>query len=183
MDRMALIGRGAVAYLSLNDDPVEIMNRFNERISHPAMTDLSIDWGNMNVTDVYPQILPDLIVGRPVVVTGRFTGEPSSVTVGGRTGMQPISFTVAVDCSETRQRTQGNRAVWARLKIMDLMTQFSARPIRLPNCSQTVTADGSGIQPDEHLHRFRGGGFHEQDRRRIRDDGRGSGECPGRCEV
>ncbi len=95
MDRMALLGRGAVAYLSLNDDPVQIMEQFHESISHPAMTDLSINWGSMNVTDVYPQIVPDLIVGRPVVLTGRFTGEPGTVTVNGRTGMQPVSYSVA----------------------------------------------------------------------------------------
>ena len=139
MDRMALIGRGAVAYLSLNDDPVEIMNRFNERISHPAMTDLSIDWGNMNVTDVYPQILPDLIVGRPVVVTGRFTGEPSSVKVGGRQGMQPTSFAVAVDAVDATKEHKGIASVWARLKIMDLMTQYSRTPDQATELRQTVT--------------------------------------------
>ena len=139
MDRMALIGRGAVAYLSLNDDPVEIMNRFNERISHPAMTDLSIDWGNMNVTDVYPQILPDLIVGRPVVITGRFTGEPSSITVGGRQGMQPTSFAVAVDAADASKEHKGIASVWARLKIMDLMTQFSRTPDQAAELQQTVT--------------------------------------------
>lgn len=139
MDRMALIGRGAVAYLSLNDDPVEIMNRFNERISHPAMTDLSIDWGNMNVTDVYPQILPDLIVGRPVVVTGKFTGEPSLVKVGGRQGMQPTSFTVAVDSDDSAKAHTGIASMWARLKIMDLMTQFSRMPEQAAELRQMVT--------------------------------------------
>ncbi|MDA1232507.1 MAG: VIT domain-containing protein, partial [Planctomycetota bacterium] len=139
MDRMALIGRGAVAYLSLNDDPVEIMNRFNERISHPAMTDLSIDWGTMNVTDVYPQILPDLIVGRPVVVTGRFTGEPSLINVGGRQGMQPSSFTVAVDATDATKEHRGIASVWARLKITDLMTQFSRTPDQAVALRQSVT--------------------------------------------
>ena len=139
MDRMALIGRGAVAYLSLNDDPVEIMNRFNERISHPAMTDLSINWGNMHVTDVYPQILPDLIVGRPVVITGRYTGEPSSVKVGGRQGMQPTSFTVAVDAADATKEHKGIASVWARLKIMDLMTQLSRTPDQAAELQQTVT--------------------------------------------
>jgi Ca-activated chloride channel family protein len=139
MDRMALIGRGAVAYLSLNDNPVEIMDRFNERISHPAMTDLSIDWGTMNVTDVFPQILPDLIVGRPVVVTGKFTGEPGVVKVGGRQGMQPTSFGVAVNSSDAAKEHKGIASVWARLKIMDLMTQFSRTPDRASELRQSVT--------------------------------------------
>lgn len=139
LDRMALLGRGAVAYLSLNDNPVEIMDRFNERISHPAMTDLSIDWGNMNVSDMYPQVLPDLIVGRPVVVTGQFTGEPSVVTVSGRTGMQPVSYAVAVDSKETSKDHKGISAVWARLKIADLMTQVSRMPDHATEIQQTVT--------------------------------------------
>ncbi len=138
LDRMALLGRGAVAYLSLNDDPVQIMNRFNERISHPAMTDLNIDWGTMNVTDVYPQILPDLIVGRPVVVTGRFTGEPSTVSIGGRTGMQPISYSVAVDSRDTNKDHKGIGAVWARLKIADLMAQASRTPNQANELQQTI---------------------------------------------
>ncbi|MEZ6035713.1 MAG: VIT domain-containing protein [Planctomycetaceae bacterium] len=139
MDRMALIGRGAVAYLSLNDNPVEIMNRFNERISHPAMTDLSIDWGNMNVTDVYPQILPDLIVGRPIVVTGKFSGEPGVVNVGGRQGMQPTSFAVSVNSDNAAKSHNGIASVWARLRIMDLMTQFARKPDQAAELRQTVT--------------------------------------------
>ena len=139
LDRMALLGRGAVAYLSLNDNPVEIMDRFNARISHPAMTDLSIDWGTMNVTDAYPQILPDLIVGRPVVVTGRFTGEPSVVKVGGRQGMQPTSFAVAVAANDSTKQHKGIASVWARLKIMDLMAQFSRTPDQAAELRQTVT--------------------------------------------
>ncbi len=139
LDRMALLGRGAVAYLSLNDNPVEIMDRFNARISHPAMTDLSIDWGTMNVTDVYPQILPDLIVGRPVVVTGRFTGEPSVVKVGGRQGMQPTSFAFAVAANDSTKQHKGIASVWARLKIMDLMAQFSRTPDQAAELRQTVT--------------------------------------------
>ena len=138
MDRMALLGRGAVAYLSLNDDPVQIMEQFHESISHPAMTDLSINWGSMNVTDVYPQIIPDLIVGRPVVLTGRFTGEPGTVTVNGRTGMQPVSYSVALDARDANKEHTGIGAVWARLKIADLMAQISRTPDQTEQIQQSA---------------------------------------------
>ena len=138
MDRMALLGRGAVAYLSLNDDPIQIMEQFHESISHPAMTDLSINWGSMNVTDVYPQIIPDLIVGRPVVLTGRFTGEPGTVTVNGRTGMQPVSYSVALDARDANKEHTGIGAVWARLKIADLMAQISRTPDQTKQIQQSV---------------------------------------------
>lgn len=128
LDRMAGLGRGAVAYLSLNDDAVGVMDHFNQRISHPAMTDLAIDWGSMDVTDVYPRRLPDLIVGRPVVITGRYTGEPGVVTIGGRVGMQPASFAVAVDDDPEEQSHPGIATVWARLRIRDLMLRATVSP-------------------------------------------------------
>lgn len=128
MDRMALLGRGAVAYLSLNDDAVDIMERFNQRISHPAMTDLQIDWGALEVADVYPQRLPDLIVGRPVVVTGRFKGTPDRVSVNGRIAMEPASFAVALAEKDASENHAGVAAVWARLKIKDLMNDATRSP-------------------------------------------------------
>ena len=136
MDRMAILGKGAVAYLSLNDDAVAVMDAFNRRISHPAMTDLSIDWGDMDVADVYPKRIPDLIVGRPVIVTGRYRGTPDTVTVSGRAGMQPASFEVAAaDATATHA---GVSAVWARLKIKDMMNTLRTSPAAAEEIQQSV---------------------------------------------
>ncbi len=139
MDRMAIEGRGAVAYLSLNDDAATIMDHFNQRISHPAMTDLTIDWGNMDVADVYPRRLPDLIVGRPVILTGRFKGEPGTVRVGGLVGMEPTSFTVSLDESTAAAKHAGIAAVWARMKIRDLMMDANREPTVAAEIHQLVT--------------------------------------------
>jgi Ca-activated chloride channel homolog len=62
LDSMAKVGRGAVAYLGLEDTGSEIMGKFFERISHPAMSDVKIDWGDLDVRDVYPRRLPDLLL-------------------------------------------------------------------------------------------------------------------------
>lgn len=136
MDRMALVGRGAVTYLSLNDDAAQVMNGFAERISHPALTDVSIDWGDMQVTDVYPSRLPDLVVGRPVVLSGRFTGEPSTVRVGGLACMQPVDYEVSI--TDDQQQHPAIAAVWARHRIADLMNQATYSPDLLPQIKQTV---------------------------------------------
>ncbi|MCR9198268.1 MAG: VIT domain-containing protein [Planctomycetaceae bacterium] len=135
MDRMAILGKGAVAYLSLNDDAVEVMDRFNERISHPAMTDLQIDWGKMDVADVYPKRIPDLIVGRPVIISGRFKGEVDTVSVNGRAGMQPASFDVS---AADKQKHSGVGAVWARLKIKDMMNTLRTSPEAAEEIRQSV---------------------------------------------
>jgi Ca-activated chloride channel family protein len=81
LDNMAKLGRGAIAYLSLNDKADDVMQLFFDRISHPALTDVSVDYGGLQVNEVYPTKAPDLFVGRPVILTGRFTGEARDTVI------------------------------------------------------------------------------------------------------
>ena len=119
LERMAVAGRGAVAYLGLDDSGSDVMDDFFGRISHPALSEVSIDWGHMRVHDVYPARLPDLFVGRPVVVTGRYRGEPENSYVRGRAGGQRIEFGVQRDGHEPVHAFLPQ--IWARLRIADLM--------------------------------------------------------------
>ena len=58
MERMAKVGRGATAYLGLNDSAEEVMGAFFARVSRAALTDVEIDWGGMTVSDTYPAACP-----------------------------------------------------------------------------------------------------------------------------
>lgn len=119
LDHMAKIGRGAVAYLDLKDSAAEVMDRFFERISHPAMTDLQIDWAGMKAGDVYPARTPDLFVGRPVILTGRCNGTlPPVIRVSGRAGDGVQTLEVPVNAYDASAAALP--AVWARMKIADL---------------------------------------------------------------
>ncbi len=118
LERMAKEGRGAVAYLSPNDSATNIMNNFFARISHPALTDLEINWGGMAVSDVYPAQLPDMFVGRAVVVTGKYTGSPDDVAVGGARGSERLDLTIRA--AETDESKIQVSRIWARLRIADL---------------------------------------------------------------
>ena len=95
IERMALIGRGAAAFVTLDESGGRATDQFYERISHPGLTDLSIDWAGMQVSDVYPGRLPDLFVGRPVILTGIFRGH-------GRTTVRP---TTTIPNCRRRSRT------------------------------------------------------------------------------
>jgi Ca-activated chloride channel family protein len=120
LDGMARIGAGAVAYLSLNDDANKVMAEYFERIAHPAMSDISVDFGAMQASDVFPQKIPDLFVGRPVIITGRFTGRaPETIRIRGKVGGAPQEIVVKTNSTETSERN-ALPAVWARAKISDL---------------------------------------------------------------
>jgi len=126
LDRMAMLGRGAVAYVGLDEGSQRAVDQFYERVSHPALTDLQIDWGGLAVRDVYPQHLPDLFVGRPIVVTGRFSGDaPTTLHVRGRAAGAERDIAVAVDPRGDAPRPALPN-VWARMKIADLEDRATA---------------------------------------------------------
>jgi Ca-activated chloride channel family protein len=124
LDRMAKLGKGAVAYVGLDDSAAEVVDKFYERISHPALTDVTIDWGDMQVADMYPQRIPDLFVGRPIIVTGRFNGRRStSVRVTGKVGDMTQDIDIPVNLSDSAATHPGIACVWARKKIETLGNQ------------------------------------------------------------
>jgi Ca-activated chloride channel family protein len=131
LDHMAKFGAGCAAYLSLNDNADKIMADYFERIAHPALTDLEIDWGGMNVSEVYPQKLPDLFVGRPVILTGKFTGRgEANVRVKGKVGGETREMTLVVNLEDVSASHRGIKPVWARGKIADLYdrTTYESNP-------------------------------------------------------
>ncbi|MFN8644994.1 MAG: VWA domain-containing protein, partial [Candidatus Binatia bacterium] len=120
LDRMAMLGRGAVAYVTPNEDSLRAVDQFYERVSHPALTDVTIDWGDLRVSEVYPARVPDLFVGRPVVLTGRYQGRgAATVHISGRAGGEVRQLAVSVDASADAPRP-ALASIWARAKIAEL---------------------------------------------------------------
>jgi Ca-activated chloride channel family protein len=130
IERMARLGRGAVAYLALEDSGAEVMEAFFERAARPALAHLAIDWGGAQVADVHPAELPDLYAGRPVVVTGRiaaFGDEP--VRVSGDTPRGNVLIEVEESTADATDSLRAMRAVWARSRIADLLDEATFEPV------------------------------------------------------
>jgi Ca-activated chloride channel family protein len=149
IDHLAKAGHGAVAYLGLNDSAARIMEDFFVRISHPALTDLKIDWGGLNVAEVYPSTLPDLFVGRPVVLSGRFAGnQDTTIRVNGLATGQPLQVSIPAALSAQSTSANGLPAVWARMKIADLASRSAYLPdAELPEEIKRVALDFSLMSP------------------------------------
>ncbi|MFQ5789165.1 MAG: VIT domain-containing protein, partial [Acidobacteriota bacterium] len=129
LDKMAELGRGAVEYVLLKDKAEESVKRFYERIRNPYLTDIEIDWGGLDMTDLYPKRLPDLFVGQPVVVHGRYTraGE-GTVTLRARLGGKPYLQRVTIRLPDQNEEGEAIGTLWARARIEDLSTQNMVEP-------------------------------------------------------
>lgn len=124
IEGLASFGKGAVAYVGLDESAGEKVDLFFERVARPALTDIRIDWDGMKVSDVYPKEIPDVFVGRPVMITGRFQGKGrQTIKVAGRSGTARTSYDVKVDLGDKAIEHPAITSLWARWKIRDLSEQ------------------------------------------------------------
>jgi Ca-activated chloride channel family protein len=121
LESMAQTGRGSVAYIGSNGSYDQAISRFYMRLSRPALTDIAIDWGGLAVSEVYPRQVPDLMVGRPAFITGRFAGPlAGAVRVTGAMAGRPVQMAVPIAPTPEATRSAAIPCAWARKKIADL---------------------------------------------------------------
>jgi Ca-activated chloride channel family protein len=124
LDGMAYEGRGEVEYVGLKDDAEAAVKRFEQRVREPILTSISLDWGTLPVTDVYPTRIPDLFSAKPVVVTGRYAGAArGAIAVRGWSGGREITLPVAVDLPAAEAAHDSLASYWARQRVAELMSQ------------------------------------------------------------
>src|SRR5438067_4333434 len=105
LDSMARYGRGEVEYVGLLDDGSAAAKRFHERIRNPLLTDISVDWNGMAVSDVYPKTIPDLFGAKPVILSGKYSGNGKGVIrLKGKMSGRDFVREIPVDFSSTEDR-------------------------------------------------------------------------------
>ncbi|HEV7475953.1 MAG TPA: VIT and VWA domain-containing protein [Pyrinomonadaceae bacterium] len=124
LDKMAEAGRGEVEYVALNDDGSAAAKRFHERVRNPLLTDISVDWSQLPVADVYPARIPDLFGAKPVILNGRYTAAGRGVIrLKGKMAGQEVVREIPVEFPESESQHDVLASLWARLRIDDLTSQ------------------------------------------------------------
>jgi Ca-activated chloride channel family protein len=124
LDNMALMGKGEVDYVTLGEPGHRAAERFHERIACPLLTDISIDWGGLEISDIYPKSIPDLFSAKPVVLKGRYTKPgKTEITLKGKIVGKDFSRKIQVVLPENNQANNSLGSIWARARIDDLMSQ------------------------------------------------------------
>jgi Ca-activated chloride channel family protein len=146
LDEITREGRGEVKYVSENDDGSAAARQFFERIRNPLMTDISLEFSGADVSEVYPQEIPDLFDTKPVTLTGRYkAGGRSMITLRGKMQGQPFSREIAVDLPSEDRENEVMATLWARKKLAAVMRPgFSGTP-----AEQEEVITGLGL--DYHL--------------------------------
>ena len=122
MTRAAELGRGTFTYIGDVREVHEKMTRLFAKIEAPVLRDVAIRWADGAPVETFPQRVPDLYLGEPIVVSAAAGHFSQTVIVSGVRGNQPWS--VALTPSPDPEAT-GVGALWARAKIASLMDQLT----------------------------------------------------------
>jgi Ca-activated chloride channel family protein len=122
LDKMAEAGRGEVEYVLSDEAAPEAADRFYERVHTPVLTDISIDWHGLPVSEVMPQKPLDLFTAKPLILTGRYA-QPGSgmITVRGKRAGKAFERDIKVDLPANNNANQALAQLWARKKIDEVM--------------------------------------------------------------
>jgi Ca-activated chloride channel family protein len=124
LDTIAENHRGASGYVRPEEAIDEKVSAFYEKVSTPLLADLEIDFGRVDVEDIYPYPLPDLFAGTQLVVVGRYrNGGDTEITLTGEVNGQPQTFRY----DDVRFEREGGEEfiarLWATRKIGYLLQQ------------------------------------------------------------
>ena len=120
MKKAAQFGRGSYVFIQNNADVQSQMSALMAKISHPAISNISLMFDNQvhQQVEAYPKKITDLYLGEPMQVTLKSKLPITSVQVMGDTATLPWYQQVIVDDSRSAQAIS---TLWAREKIADLL--------------------------------------------------------------
>lgn len=129
LGKMASLGRGAAEFLQAEEDIEGAIIRFQDRVSMPVLTDLSIEWKSGKAWDVYPSLLPDLYIGQPLEICGRVKstwGKPPKAVIRGKRAGQAVEFVLDLPSASAPDASLGR--AWARARVDDLLDRMTLEP-------------------------------------------------------
>jgi Ca-activated chloride channel family protein len=117
IEGLAHAGMGEPFFV-LNESEAEAVGKqFTDLVEHPVLTNIQIDFGKMDVYDVEPLKVPDIFTKRPIIVFGKYRGQPTgTIKLTGTTGTREYVQKLSIDDAST-EHNEALRYLWARNKI------------------------------------------------------------------
>ncbi len=146
LDKLAEQTRSVSTYVRPEEDIEAKVSGMYGKISHPVLTNLKLTTGagarvaskkrlrdagsgEVRLSEMYPNELPDLFHGGQLIVLGRYKGKGhTAITLTGKVGEETKEFVYEVDFPET---TGSDRAfvenLWARRKVGYLLDEIRSK--------------------------------------------------------
>lgn len=123
MEGLARAGMGEPFIITKPSEAAEQAARFRKMIDSPVLTNVKVRFEGLDVYDVEPRQLPDLLAQRPLIVFGKWRGEAKGkLVVDGNAAGGPVHFSLPINAGNVTD-TAALRHLWARYRIAALSDQ------------------------------------------------------------
>ena len=137
MSKAAEFGRGTFTYIASPAQVEEKMSELFAKLDSPVLHDLEISWDVLGV-EAWPQRIPDVYLGEPVVVAVRMPEWSGGVVLEGRRGAERVRIDLPISGGSSHS---GVARLWARRKVEALLDSLHDSA-ELDRVSEQVTALG-----------------------------------------
>lgn len=117
MARAAEAGRGTFTHIGSETQVAERMSVLFDKLQNPVMTNIAATWPDGRSTQSWPNPVPDLYKGEPIVLSARMPKAEGTLTLKGELAGAPWEIRLPLNAGETRP---GIGKLWARRKIEQL---------------------------------------------------------------
>ena len=117
MRRAAETGRGTFTHIGSDAQVLERMRTLFAKLEKPVMVGLKASWPAGTSVEVWPDPLPDLYAGEPVVVSAKVSSRDGEMKLEGMFDGKPWSETIKLADAVAGK---GTGKLWARSKIESL---------------------------------------------------------------
>lgn len=125
LDRAAEIGLGEAFYVRQDENSDKVIKQFFQRVDRPALAHIEINWGSLDVTEIFPAKVPDLWAGQPIRIHGRYTnGGVDTIVVRGQLANRPYKQSLRVRLPQNEPAHEAMATVWARQNVHQLMNKM-----------------------------------------------------------
>lgn len=122
IEGIAKTGQGEPFIVTDETEASETAKQFKTYIQSPVLTDIQVSFDGFDTYDVEPTILPTLYAQKPIVLLGKWRGEPQgTVTITGKTGAGDYTQTISVaDMLTPDANTEDDHALTASAAAVSL---------------------------------------------------------------
>lgn len=127
LSEMGRRGRGFARFIDPSEDVNDVAISLAQKLNAPVLTDITINWGDIKVSDITPDIIPDLFAGDSIRIQGRYEGKGShEIRINGKVQGQQASLPLQVSLSASNDKAkQSIPLIWARTRIADYMRHIN----------------------------------------------------------
>jgi Ca-activated chloride channel family protein len=130
IEGMARAGMGESFVVLNSSEALKEAEKFKRYIEFPVLTNIEVQFDGIEVYDVIPEKVPDLMALRPIVLLGKWKGDAAKgkVMVKGKTGRQDFMAMTEFSKAEASKRTRPLPVLWARKWVSILEDELAMVP-------------------------------------------------------